>query len=186
MNNGQSSAATGGYAEFYNGVQIIGGDTDTVGGDALSVNGFGTEAMIYGGNFTGGSGSTSDGMSVRVLNSAKVHIHGGVFNGDMMVERNGLIALHGCFSTKNGTQFIGLFADDSEFDVNINTDSGGSIDIVPVSEQECETAPSVAPTSFPTISSQPTVILVSSGVKIAAASVLAMMNVMALLLSHIF
>ncbi|KAL7510155.1 hypothetical protein ACHAXN_007239 [Cyclotella atomus] len=157
LNNGQSSSATAGYAQFYDGVQVVGGDASSgIGGDALIVNGFGTEAILYGGEFVGGSGTESDGNSIRVLNSATVQIHGGSFTGDMMVDGNGLIALHGCFSF-NGTQIVGIFADDSEFNVNIKSESGGSIDFVSVPEQECETAPSVAPTSFPTVSSRPTV-----------------------------
>ena len=182
LNNGQSSAATGGYAEFYDGVQIVGGDSDTIGGDALVVNGFGTEAIIYGGAFTGGGGSTADGMSVRVLNSASVHIHGGTFSGDMLVERNGLIALHGCFSIKDGTRVIGLFADDSEFNVNINSESGGSINFVSVPEQECDTAPSVAPTAFPTLSPQPTAAQGNGDEMAAASAALVLMNLITFLL----
>jgi hypothetical protein len=181
LNNGQSSAATGGYAQFYDGVKISGGDASNgVGGDALIVNGFGTEAVVFGGEFVGGSGSEADGNSIRVLNSATVQIHGGTFNGDMTVDGNGLIALHGCFSF-DGTLISGVFADDSEFRVNINSERGGTIDFVPVPEQECETAPSVAPTNFPTLSSPPTVVLPNGNSVVRLSCALAIVNFVAVI-----
>lgn len=157
LNNGQSSPETAGYAEFYEGVKVKGGK-GRIGGDALIVNGFGTEAIIYGGEFVAGPGEDDDldGFSIRVINSATVHIHGGTFVGAVSVEGNGIVALHGCFSVKNKRQVTGLFADDTEVDITIDT-NGGSIEFVTVPEQECDTAPSVAPTSFPTVSPQPTV-----------------------------
>ena len=157
VNNGQSSPETAGYAEFYEGIKVMGGK-GLIGGDALIVNGFGTETVIYGGEFVGGSGEDEDlnGFSVRVINSATVHIHGGMFVGDVSVEGNGIVALHGCFSVKNKRQVTGLFGDDTEVNITIDA-NGGSIDFVTVPEQECDTAPSVAPTIFPTVSPQPTV-----------------------------
>ena len=183
LNNGQSTSETAGYAEFYEGVKVIGGDaTDGNGGDAFVVNGFGTEAIIHGGEFIGGVGTVSDGYSLKVLNSASVHIHGGEFQGDMVVEGNGAILLHGCFSMKNGTQVTGIFADETELDVNIKRDGGGSIDFMPVSEQECDTAPSMAPTSFPTLSPKPTVVQTNNEARmIAAPVVVVFINLVSLL-----
>ena len=56
-------------------------------GNALHVNGFGTHAIINGGNFLGGTGTIDDGLSLYVLNSAEVHIRAGTFGGEMKVER---------------------------------------------------------------------------------------------------
>mmetsp|Transcript_526 Transcript_526/g.890 ORF Transcript_526/g.890 Transcript_526/m.890 type:complete len:186 (+) Transcript_526:2013-2570(+) len=126
-------------------------------GDALHVNGFGTTVVIRGGTFRGGKGSTDDdGLSVHVLNSANVDVRGGSFLGDMKVERYGQVRFYGCFR-KNGTKVTGVFADDSELDLTVRTYLGGEVMLIPVSEQECETAPSVSPTNFPTLSSQPSV-----------------------------
>jgi hypothetical protein len=73
LNNGQSSPETASHAEFYK-AKLIGGDASVgAGGDALVVNGFGTEAVIYGGEFVGGTGVASMGYSVKVMNSASVH-----------------------------------------------------------------------------------------------------------------
>ena len=164
LNNGQSSTETAGYGEFYDGVKIVGGNaTDGTGGDALVVHGFGTDAFIYGGQFIGGSGAKADGSSIKVYNSATVHIHGGSFQGDMLVDENGMIALHGCFSMKNNTFVTGIFADDTELSINIITGVNGIIYFALVPEQECDTAPSVAPTSYPTLSPQPTAIQSSDG-----------------------
>eukprot|EP00956_Cyclotella_meneghiniana_P008744 scaffold11945_cov59-Cyclotella_meneghiniana.AAC.5 len=159
LNNGQSNKLTAGFGEFFDDIRVIGGNGRT-GGDALIVNGFGTVANIYGGEFSGGSGANEDlrGYSLRIMNSATANIHGGNFLGDVKVERNGLIALHGCFSfSKAGrqTKVTGVFADESEIDINIESD-GGDLDFVAVPDQECETVPSVAPTGFPTISPRPT------------------------------
>ena len=74
----------------------------------------------------------------------------------MKVERRGVIAFYGCFM-RNGTQVAGIFEDESELDVTIRTYYGGEVLLIPLAEQECETAPSSAPTTFPTISPQPTV-----------------------------
>lgn len=168
LNNGQSSTETSGYGEFYDGVKIVGGNaTDGTAGDALIVHGFGTDAFIYGGEFIGGSGAEADGSSVKVYNSATVHIYGGFFQGDMLVDGNGMIALHGCFSMKNSTFVTGIFADDTELSINIITGVSGTIYFALVQEQECDTAPSVAPTSFPTLTSKPTVVQSSNGNGIA-------------------
>lgn len=127
------------------------------GGDALVVNGFGTEAVIYGGEFVGGTGVASMGYSVKVMNSASVHIHGGTFVGGMMVEGGAAILLHGCFSTSNNeTQVSGLFADETEISVAVKKEGNGYIDFVSMPGQECDTAPSFYPTSFSTLSPQPT------------------------------
>ena len=152
LNNGQSSPETAGYGEFYDGVKVIGGN-GRIGGDALIVNGFGTEAFIYGGEFIGGSGKNLDldGYSIRVINSATVHIHGGTFQGDIKVEGNAVILLYGCFM-QNETEVNGLFAGDIEANLNID----GNVEFLSAAEQECETMPSVAPTGFPTLSPQPT------------------------------
>ena len=92
-----------------------------------------------------------NGLSLYVLNSATVHIYSGLFNGDMKVERRGVIAFYGCFM-RNGTQVTGIFEDESELAVTIRTYYGGEVLLIPLAEQECETAPSTAPTNFPTIS----------------------------------
>ena len=119
------------------------------------MNGFGTEAFIYGGEFIGGSGNNPDldGYSVWVINSATVHIHGGTFVGDIKVEGNAVVVLYGCF-IQNDTEITGLFAGDVE--ANLTIDGDGDLAFLPAAEQECETMPSVAPTSFPTVSPQPT------------------------------
>jgi hypothetical protein len=157
LNNGQSSPETASHAEFYK-AKLIGGDASVgAGGDALVVNGFGTEAVIYGGEFVGGTGVASMGYSVKVMNSASVHIHGGTFVGGMMVEGGAAILLHGCFSTSNNeTQVSGLFADETEISVAVKKEGNGYIDFVSMPGQECDTAPSFYPTSFSTLSPQPT------------------------------
>lgn len=159
LNNGQSSTETASYAEFYDGITVIGGDAPGgIGGDALDVNGFGTEAIIYGGNFIGGKGTRADGYSLWVFNSGRVHVHGGSFQGDMLVERSGVIVFYGCFEM-NGTRVTGLFSDDqTELDIDIRTQYGGKVVLTAVSEQECDTAPSMEPTNFPTMSPRPTVV----------------------------
>ena len=73
----------------------------------------------------------------------------------MKVERRGVIAFYGCFR-RNGTQITGIFEDESELDVTIRTYYGGEVLLIPLAEQECDTAPSTAPTNFPTLSPQPT------------------------------
>lgn len=152
--NGQSSTTTAGYGYFYDGIIVLGGD-GRIGGDALIVNGFGTEAFIYGGEFIGGSGENTDlhGLSVRVINSAVVHIHGGVFIGSVQVEGTSSVLLYGCFA-QNDTEFTGLFAGDIEASIEIDGD--GEVQFLSAAGQECETLPSVAPTSFPTLSPKPT------------------------------
>ena len=72
----------------------------------------------------------------------------------MKVERRGVIAFYGCFK-RNGTQVIGIFEDESELDVTIRTYYGGEVLLIPLAEQECDTAPSTAPTNFPTTSPAP-------------------------------
>lgn len=158
VNNGQSSPETASYAEFYDGIRVMGGDAPAgVGGNALHVNGFGTTVVIQGGTFRGGKGSNDDdGLSIHVLNSANVHVRGGTFLGDMKVERYGQVRFYGCFR-KDGTKVTGVFADDSELDITVRAYLGGEVVLIPISEQECETAPSVSPTNFPTLSSQPSV-----------------------------
>jgi len=164
LSNGQSTVETASYAEFYDGINVIGGDApgpDGMGGNALQVNGFGTEATIYGGNFIPGKGGKFDGSSLYVLNSGSVHIYGGNFLGEIEVTRNGIIQFHGCF-LQNGTTVYGLFPDESELEITVRTTFGGQIVIIPDGEQECDTAPSSSPTRFPTISPQPTVVPRSS------------------------
>ncbi|KAL7552072.1 hypothetical protein ACHAWF_015324, partial [Thalassiosira exigua] len=157
INNGQNGPETASKARFHSGVHVIGGDApEGLGGDALRVNGFATEVFIEGGHFAGGTGTRGDGLSLYVLNSAKVHIRSGTFTGEMKVERRGAVIFYGCFS-KDGTRVTGLFSDDTELDVTVRTFYGGEVILVPVSEQICETAPSTAPTNFPTVSHQPTV-----------------------------
>ena len=184
LNNGQSNALTAGFGEFFDGIKVIGGNGPT-GGDALIVNGFGTVANIYGGEFSGGSGANADlrGYSLRIINSATAHIHGGIFIGNVKVERNGLVALHGCFSfSKAGrqTQVTGIFADETEIDISIESD-GGDFEFVAVPEQECETVPSVAPTSFPTTSPRPTG-LQTNGSRISASRMDVLMTCLVTLL----
>ncbi|KAL3786229.1 hypothetical protein HJC23_002480 [Cyclotella cryptica] len=145
LNNGQSSTETAGYGEFYSGIRVLGG-RGHIGGDALVVNGFGTVAIIYGGEFIGGAGVKANGYSVKVMNSGKVHIHGGSFFGEMMVQENGIVLLYGCFA-QNGTTVSGLFADETDFNATIY----GDVNFVSVDEQKCDTIPSVAPTRFSTI-----------------------------------
>ena len=152
LNNGQSSTETAGYGEFYDGTMILGGK-GRIGGDALVVNGFGTKAVIYGGEFSGGPGIRAElnGYSIRVINSAAVHIHGGTFTGDIKVEGNGLVYLYGCF-TQDDTTVSGLFSGDIEGTMIID----GDVMFMPAADQECETLPSVSPTNFPTSSPRPT------------------------------
>jgi hypothetical protein len=76
----------------------------------------------------------------------------------MLVERSGVIVFYGCFEM-NGTRVTGLFSDDqTELDVDIRTQYGGEVVLTAVSEQECDTAPSMEPTNFPTMSPRPTVV----------------------------
>mmetsp|Transcript_32000 Transcript_32000/g.67273 ORF Transcript_32000/g.67273 Transcript_32000/m.67273 type:complete len:327 (-) Transcript_32000:292-1272(-) len=157
MYNGQYSPKTASYAYFYDGINVIGGDAPNgVGGNALHVNGFGTQAYIYGGHFIGGSGTKDNGLSLYVFNSGRAHIRAGLFTGDMKVERSGSVAFYGCFM-KNGTKVTGVFADESELDITVRTYYGGEVILIPLAEQECDTAPSASPTNFPTLSPQPTV-----------------------------
>ncbi|KAL7546334.1 hypothetical protein ACHAWF_009662 [Thalassiosira exigua] len=156
--NGQSGPETASIAYFYDGTEVIGGDaTIGVGGNALHVHGFGTEVFIYGGSFRGGKGSNGDdGLSVYSLNSGKTHIHLGSFVGSMEVGDSSVIAFYGCFNL-NGTKVSGVFADETYIEVDVVKRSSGQVMLIPVAEQECDTAPSVAPTNFPTLSPQPTV-----------------------------
>mmetsp|Transcript_11177 Transcript_11177/g.21725 ORF Transcript_11177/g.21725 Transcript_11177/m.21725 type:complete len:346 (+) Transcript_11177:137-1174(+) len=164
--NGQSSVATASYAEFYRGFSVHGGDApDGIGGDALYVHGFGTKADIYGGNFVGGKGTQNlNGASVNILNSAQVHVYGGIFDGIIEVTNQAVITFYGCF-LYNNTRLYGSFPDESELDIEVIATVGGGVLIVPDGEQECDTAPSSSPTQFPTLSPQPTVVRSNEGVK---------------------
>lgn len=156
INNGQSSELTGSKGSFFNSVAIVGGDSPIgVGGNALYVNGFGSEAKIYGGSFIAGKGSKDNGYSILVQNSAKVHVYSGLFDGEIKVDRNAEIIFYGCFM-RDRLQVTGTFADETYLDVLIRTSYGGEITLTAVSEQDCETAPSVSPTNFPTVSPRPT------------------------------
>ena len=127
------------------------------------VNGFGTEAFVYGGHFEGGEGSNgNNGLSIYVVNSAKVNIRAGTFEGEMKVERQGVIAFYGCFA-KEGTRVTGFFADETELDVTVRTFYGGTVILIPVAEQLCETAPSTSPTNIPTFSPRPTTVPRNAG-----------------------
>lgn len=156
INNGQSSDVTGSKGAFYDGVSILGGGAPAgVGGNALYVNGIGSEAKIFGGSFIGGKGTKDDGYSILVQNSAKVHVYSGSFVGEIKVDRNAEIAFYGCFK-QEGLQVSGIFVDETNLDVTIRASYGGLITLTAVPEQECETAPSMNPTNFPTVSPWPT------------------------------
>ena len=101
-------------------------------GNALHINGFGTHAIINGGNFLGGTGTIDDGLSLYVLNSAEVHIRAGTFRGEMKVERRGRIVFYGCFRKEN-THITGVFEDGSELDVIVRSYYGDKVVLVPVS-----------------------------------------------------
>lgn len=134
------------------------------------VHGYGTEAFIYGGTYRGGKGPNDDdggggigGLSVSASNGATVHVHSGTFGGDMEVGDGGTIAFYGCFlKNETSTSMIvrGAFVDETTVvEVGIRTtDGGGTVSLVSVSEQECDTAPSSSPTNFPTGSYRPTVV----------------------------
>lgn len=94
------------------------------------------------------------------------------------------IAFYGCFLKNETTEIVsGTFAaDETYLEVRVRGDPM----LVSVSEQECETAPSVSPTNFPTISPAPTVprsgsakrnCNVAIGFAIAAATFIQMMAV---------
>ena len=156
INNGQASDETGSKGMFYNGVAILGGDAPVgVGGNALYVNGFGSEAKIYGGSFIGGKGSKDNGYSILVQNSAKAHIYSGSFDGEIKVDRSAEIIFYGCFKRER-FKVSGTFVDETTLDVSVRTSYGGGVTLMAVSEQECETAPSTSPTIFPTVSPRPT------------------------------
>ena len=127
-----------------------------VGGDALSVNGFGSEASIFGGNFVGGTGLKGDGLSLNVLNNGVAHVRGGTFGGDMVARSGGTILLYGCFK-QDGDVYRGVFEDETELVVTARTTSGGDVIPVAIAEVECEDAPSTEPTNYPTVSPRPTV-----------------------------
>lgn len=156
INNGQSSELTGSKGSFYDGVVIVGGNAPIgVGGNALYVNGFGSEAKIHGGSFIGGKGAKDDGYSILVQNSAQVHVYSGSFDGEIKIDRNAEIIFYGCFM-RDRLQVSGTFVDGTYLDVSIRTSYGGAITLTAVSEQECDTAPSTSPTNFPTVSPRPT------------------------------
>lgn len=157
LHNGQSSNDTASFAEIFDGSIIGGTSSDGVGGDALYVHGFGTQAKIFGGQFIGGTGEENgvDGLSITVQNFASVQIYSGSFQGEMEVGTGSTIAFYGCFLQK-GSSITGSFVDGSELDVVVKTKNDGKVSLIAVSEQECETQPSMQPTSFPTVSPQPT------------------------------
>ena len=137
---GQSSPDTASFGYFYDGISVVGGDAPKgVGGNALHVHGFGTEAFIYGGTFSGGKGTNGDnGLSINVLNSATVHIYSGSFTGDMEVGDRSTIALYGCFMKNDTTNTIsGTFVDETYLEVKVRERNGGRVDLISVSEQEC-------------------------------------------------
>lgn len=74
----------------------------------------------------------------------------------MEVGDSSTIAFYGCFM-KNGTKVTGMFVDETNLEINVRSRNGGRVNLVSVAEQECDTAPSMSPTNFPTMSSQPTV-----------------------------
>jgi hypothetical protein len=157
LHNGQSNIDTASFAEIYGGSIVGGKSSDGVGGDAFYVHGFGTQAKIFAGQFIGGIGQDGviDGLSIAVQNFASVHIHSGTFQGEMEVGTGSNIAFYGCF-LQSGTTIAGEFVDGTELNVVVKTKNGGKILLIAVSEQECETQPSMQPTSFPTISPRPT------------------------------
>ncbi|EJK47381.1 hypothetical protein THAOC_33900, partial [Thalassiosira oceanica] len=157
LNNGQSGSDTGSTGEFRAGINVMGGNAPGgVGGDALSVNGFGSEASIFGGNFVGGTGLKGDGLSLNVLNGGIAHVRGGTFGGDMVARSGGTILLYGCFK-QDGDVYRGIFQDETELVVTARTTSGGDVIPVAIAEVECEDAPSMEPTNYPTVSPRPTV-----------------------------
>jgi len=171
--NGQSGPETASVGYFYDGMTVIGGDAITkdknsVGGTALHIHGFGTSVFIYGGTFRGGKGSDEDGddngLSVYTSNGGRVNVYSGSFEGWMEVGDSSVIAFYGCFM-RNGTTVSGVFADETNLSVDVRREDGGLVVLIPVSDQECDTAPSTAPSPFPTLSSQPTMISPSGGSK---------------------
>ncbi len=76
----------------------------------------------------------------------------------MEVGDGGTIALYGCFRANDTSSIVsGIFVDDTYLESEIKSIDGGTISLISVSEQECDTAPSTSPTDSPTISSPPTV-----------------------------
>jgi len=157
LHNGQSSNDTASFAEIYGGSIVGGQSSDGVGGDAFYVHGFGTEAKIFAGQFIGGIGQDGgiDGLSINVQNFASVHIHSGTILGEIEIDTGSNIAFYGCF-LRSGATISGEFVDGTELNVVVKTKNGGTVSLIAVPEQECETQPSMQPTSFPTISPQPT------------------------------
>lgn len=155
LHNGQSSDDTASFAEIYDG-KIVGGQGEG-GGIALDIHGFGTHAKIYGGKFVGGMGQDGaiDGLSINVQNFAEAHIYSGTFRGDMEIGTGSTLAFYGCF-LQDGTKITGRFVDETELNIVVKTKNGGKLLLFASSEQECDTAPSMSPTNFPTISPQPT------------------------------
>lgn len=155
LHNGQSSDDTASFAEIYDG-SIVGGQGEG-GGVALDIHGFGTQAKIYGGEFFGGIGEDGviDGLSINVQNFAQAHIYSGTFRGDMEIGTGSTISFYGCF-LQDGTKITGRFVDETELNIAVKTKNGGKLLLIASSEQECDTAPSMSPTNFPTVSPQPT------------------------------
>ncbi len=76
----------------------------------------------------------------------------------MSVGDGGTVILYGCFLSDETTSALsGTFVDGTYLEIATHTIDGGRILPTSVSEQECDTAPSIAPTNFPTMSESPTV-----------------------------
>mmetsp|Transcript_23272 Transcript_23272/g.35679 ORF Transcript_23272/g.35679 Transcript_23272/m.35679 type:complete len:305 (-) Transcript_23272:113-1027(-) len=157
LHNGQSSDDTASFADIYGGAIIGGKSVDGVGGDAFYVHGFGTKANIFGGLFMGGIGQDDnmEGLSIIVQNFASVHIYSGSFQGEMEVGKGSNIIFYGCF-LQYGATITGEFVDGTQLDVVVKTKNDGKVSLIAVSEQVCDTQPSMQPTGFPTISPRPT------------------------------
>ena len=183
LHNGQSSDETASFAEIYDGSIIGGRSSEGAGGDALYVHGFGTNAKIFGGNFVGGIGEDDeiDGLSLSVQNFASVEIHSGDFQGEIEVGTGSNIVFYGCF-LQRGSTIIGSFVDGIELDVVVKPKNGGTVSLIAVSEQECDTQPSMQPTGFPTISPRPTQPQISYGEIMARPTLVSLSTLLAVLL----
>ena len=167
MYNGQSSSVTGSIAYFFHGMTVIGG-TGHRGGTALYVHGFGTTAYIYGGIFQGGqqqdsfinsssasiSSCCSTGLSIQVMNGATVHVHSGIFIGDIEIGDSATIKFYGCFIYNISTSILsGQFAATNiknyeyeedekrpfvEIKITVLNKNNGKVVVLPVPEQECD------------------------------------------------
>ena len=166
MYNGQSSSVTGSIAYFFHGMTVIGGSGHR-GGTALYVHGFGTTAYIYGGIFQGGqqqdsfinsssasiSSCCSTGLSIQVMNGATVHVHSGIFIGDIEIGDSATIIFYGCFIYNISTSILsGQFATNKknyeyeedekrpfvEIKITVLNKNNGKVVVLPVPEQECD------------------------------------------------